>query len=80
MFFLTTDSILSLSPPFTSKAGGTWWMHGGTADNDEFDKRTVLMIFPPFMAGATSHTFAFPFIIPAFIIMGWLPNLITVVS
>lgn len=37
-----------------------WWIWQEESVND----------IPPLMAGATSHTFAFPFIIPAFIIMG----------
>lgn len=45
-----------------------WWIWQEESVND----------IPPLMAGATSHTFAFPFIILAFIIMGWLPDLITV--
>lgn len=45
-----------------------WWIWQEESVND----------IPSLMAVATSHTFAFPFIILTFIIMGWLPDLITV--
>lgn len=61
----------------------SWWDMGGAGSHPWqwwiWQEESVNDI-PPLMAGATSHTFAFPFIIPAFIIMGWLPDLITVLG
>lgn len=55
----------------------TRWTRGSEDDSDRFNSRKVLMIFSSDGWG-TLHSFAFPFIISAFIIMKRMPDLIKV--